>query len=253
LSAAKEQLCLPTKSVLPVVSGYHNKVRDLSEVEQNAFASLAVTYVSKSYGARVTVSKEVLNECIQIFLDNFNQLGVEEIKEAYRLWSIDQLNIKGSAEMYGGEFNAAQFGKIMAAYVEYRMTILGAYLNARAIEKREKEKAEVMERRKEKNLKTFRYDWDMSDADSFQGWRDVPGWWFDIARGNGWIKLTKDQYTKIWERAQWIASLEIEKENGEETNVFKKVLGDALEQKKQARAKVIAGQIAVFEHIKKRK
>jgi hypothetical protein len=250
LSAAKEQLCLPTKSVLPVVSGYHNKVRDLSEVEQNAYASLAVTYVSKSYGARVTVSKEVLNECIQIFLDNFNQLGVEEIKEAYRLWSIGQLNIKGSAEMYGGEFNAAQFGKIMAAYVEYRMTILGAYLNAREIEKREKEKAEVMERRKERNLETFRYDFDTAD---FKDYTEVPGWWFDVARKQGLIKIEKEAALEIFEKAQTIAAIQLEKENGEETNIFKKVLGDALEQKKQARAKLIAGQIAVFEHINKRK
>jgi hypothetical protein len=222
----------------------------LPENIQVGWTSGMIKEVAKSYGSRTVTPENVIVECINIFLDKFSHLGLEEIKEAYRLWSIGQLNIKGSAEMYGGEFNAAQFGKIMAAYVEYRMTILGAYLNAREIEKREKEKAEVMERRKERNLETFRYDFDTAD---FKDYTEVPGWWFDVARKQGLIKIDKKTALEIFEKAQRIAAIQLEKENGEETNIFKKVMGEALEQKKQARAKVIAGQIAVFEHINKRR
>jgi hypothetical protein len=186
--AAQKQLSIPNSIVFPVVSGYHNKVKDLPENIQVGWTSGMIKEVAKSYGSRTVTPENVIVECINIFLDKFSHLGLEEIKEAYRLWSIGQLNIKGSAEMYGGEFNAAQFGKIMAAYVEYRMTILGAYLNAREIEKREKEKAEVMERRKERNLETFRYDFDTAD---FKDYTEVPGWWFDVARKQGLIKIDK--------------------------------------------------------------
>ena len=231
-------------SLMPVIDGYHNQVKNLSEVEQSGKTMVAIIYVSKTYGARVTVGQEVLDECVNIFLDNFCDLGINEITEAYRMWSMGKLTIQGSAEMYGGEFNAAQFAKIMAGYVEYRKQITSAYIDAREVEKYENQKKEAMKIRMQKNMQQFLEEFSNK---SFADWTKIPGWWYDVAKERGLINIEKKRAFEIWEQAKKIADIQIAKENNE-TDIFKRVLGEALKKKTQERAKVIAGQIAVFEY-----
>ncbi len=242
----KETLSLTSNAVYPVISGYLNKVKDLTEIEQSGFTSIAVTYVAQNYGARTIIHTNTIKECINIFLDQFSQLGVEEIKEAYRLWSTAKLNIIGSAEMYGGEFNAAQFGKIMAAYVEYRKQILAAYLNAKhAAQFVEDEHAMQKKRKKafEDNFKTV-----FLNAE-FKTWEQVPANWCDVARKKGLMEITKEDYKRIFTHAKQIAALELNKENDEAKNIYHKVRGEIYAATLQSRAKVISKQIAVFEFL----
>ncbi|MCB0547876.1 MAG: hypothetical protein KDD19_09820 [Phaeodactylibacter sp.] len=215
---------------------------------EEAFARLMVALreVAQDYGARQAVLEETFTECVRITRKKFAGLGIEEIREAYRMWAAGELNLrKGEAEMYGGQFNAAQLGKVLAAYMEQRRVALGAYLRELEDYYREQEKANKKERLKreyeenfERNLRDFQP----------KSWREVPFHWFETAWKRGLIRLTETEQVKVLAQARALALEEAEEEK-EKANIFQRKQVEKLAEGEglEGRAKTIARKLALFQ------
>lgn len=243
---ALSQSGAPRALLEAAVNGYHNQLRSLPPEAAVGCLMAALRDVAQDYGARQAVPEETFTECVRIARRKFGGLGIEEFREAYRMWAAGELNLrKGEAEMYGGQFNAAQLGKVMAAYLELRKTALGAYLRELEAYRQEQEKAGKAERLKreyeenfERKLRAFRPP----------SWREVPAHWFETAWKKGLIRLSPAEQEETLSAARALArrEAEAEKENAGvfQRNQMEKLLrGEELE----GRAKTIARKLALFQ------
>lgn len=206
---------------------------------------LELPQVVKLYGGRTDIDNEILKECAKLIIEKFGFISIPEIKEAYRQWSIGEISVKG-AEMYGGEFNASQLGKILGAYVTRRRKVLGTYL-------REKEEQKEAERREERHLimkEAFDNEFPTIIAKatlSITDWRDVPAFWYEAANKRGMIKFEQGEAVQIFKDAQDLEKAERTSEEEESktlADIFSKQQGNPLE-----RAKVIARKLTVFRKV----
>lgn len=175
--------------------------------------------------------------------NRFGFLSISEIKTAYEMWASGETKIQG-AEMYGGEFNAGQLGKVLGGYREYRKNILSTFLK----EKEEKEREEKEKKRSKILANKFNLEFPkkvMAAKVSFKDWQDVPPFWFDAMKKREWIQLSKDEYLKYWNQSHTLAIDEIKKRKEEETNFFRKYNSDDM----IVIRKTISRQLAVFEKV----
>ena len=104
-----------------VLKGHEFPMRKIEARELKAKLIIKIPLIAKSYGARYDLTNEVLKEAVVLLLNHFPMLGIDEIDEAYRSYAVGDL--QGNAEMYGGEFNVAQLGKVLSLYREKRKSI----------------------------------------------------------------------------------------------------------------------------------
>lgn len=195
--------------------------------------------IAMMYGQRTEASDLMWKECIRMVYEKFPYLSVVELKEAYRQWSIGEIEVKG-AEMYGGEFNAGQLGKILGAYSERRRKVLGTFL-------REKEAAQERLKREERN-RAMQEEFDakfpaMIANAKISDWREVPAFWYESALKRGMIQFEPGEAKQLFEDAKELEL--IERANEQELNT----LGDVFRQAEKdliERAKVIARKLTVF-------
>lgn len=228
------------------ITGYHNQLRHMPMEEAFARLMVALREVAQDYGARQAVLEETFTECVRITRKKFAGLGIEEIREAYRMWAAGELNLrKGEAEMYGGQFNAAQLGKVLAAYMEQRRAALGAYLRELEAYHREQEKASKKERLKREYEENFE-----RILRGFQpkSWREVPFHWFETAWKRGLIRLTETEQVEVLAQARALALEEAEEEK-EKANIFQRKQIEKLAEGEglEGRAKTIARKLALFQ------
>lgn len=189
----------------------------------------------------------VYEECAELILEKFSQLGIEEIKEAYRMWAAGELGEVKGAEMYGGVFNAAQMGKILARYLNRRKEVVGRYLTLKYDKTKEKMKAQKQAEQKAKYEEGFT---GLLASWSGESWQDVPYHWFDTAKKRNMIHYAPGEKRQIWEKAQKAAKMEITTEQQEEENLYRKAsLMKNLECNLEDRAIVIARKMTVFEKL----
>ena len=228
------------------INGYHNQLRHMPAEKAFARLMMAIKEVAQDYGARQAVLEETFTECVRITRKKFAGLGIGEVREAYRMWAAGELNMrKGEAEMYGGQFNAAQLGKVLAAYMEQRRVALGAYLRELEAYYRKQERASKKERLKREYEENFE-----RNLRAFQpaSWREVPFHWFETAWKRGLIRLTKTEQEEVLSQARILALEEAEEEK-EKAGTFQRrqieklIEGEELEE----RAKTIARKLALYQ------
>lgn len=212
--------------------------------------------VAQSYGARHEIDKEVYKECTRLVLSKFPGLGVNEIREAYRMKAAGELELpRGKGEMWGGEFNANQLGEVLAAYMEQRRRALGAYLKLVEEQRREAQRAEIVERQKADFLRIFPER--VRQVSEAKDWREVPEYIFDECRRRKMLKFEPGEADRIMQDAREMAKMEAEYEyeQGVEQGlgVFKlkalrKIADDSTSL--EERAKVIARKITLFRKLK---
>lgn len=231
-----------------VIDGYSNQIRHTEQAAGQIFIELG--QIVKLYGGRSEIDPEVLKESAKNIIDNFGFISVTEIREAYRQWANGETKVKG-AEMYGGEFNAAQVGKIISAYCERRKRVLGTYL-------REKEGRREQEQRKEKK-RIMQEDFEKEfpkmierAREEITDWREIPAYWYQSAIDRDMISFEQGEAVQIFKEAQEIEKAE--RANDDEGKVM--TLGDVFKQTEKDpldRAKVIARKLTVFRKLIERK
>ena len=243
------------------ITGYHQQIRHLMKTQPQRTAAeimQAVKYVAEAYGARQVIGEEVQTEAVLLIRERFAYISVSEIKEAYRLWASGELETlkKGEAEMYGGQFNAAQVGKILAAYCEKRKRVVGAYLRQVEEEKRACQKNEIAERQRSAFEAAFPAEIEKMKANA-KDWRDCPHWLYQEAKRRGLFSFTStEEAHEIYRDALELARLEAQTayadavEAGGNMWKLRDLQLEMEDQKGQgARAKTIAWQITLFRKV----
>ena len=227
-----------------VAVGHAQQIRHLERAA--GLILMELPQVAKMYGGRADIDSEVLKECSKLILEKFGFLSIPEIKEAYRQYSTGEIVVKG-AEMYGGEFNASQLGKILGAYSNRRRKVLGMYLREKEEEKEKaarEEKQRIMKAAFDKEFPRMieRAKTEISE------WREVPAYWYEAANKRNMIQFNQGEAVAIFEEAQQLAKIEIQAEQEGRVLTLKDVIQN---QKKDPieRAKVIARKITVFRKV----
>lgn len=222
----------------------------MDEQTQKDAVQIAVDYVARTYGARTPPSPETIAEAVQVIRRNFSYISVAEIREAYRLWAAGEINAGTGAEMYGGEINAANVGKVVSAYCEHRRLALAAYLRARQEADEDRREAERKNRLRKEYEDNFESMLARARA-SFTDWRDVPLHWFDTCRRRGMIQFEPGEAEEILEDARALADIENEEAKAEAKDPiqFAALVRRAESGDLKSRAKVIARKISVYRKI----
>jgi len=204
---------------------------------------IKVQWIAKKYGARREIDSVVYEACVDLIMEQFSGLGIEEIEHAYQLWAAGKID---ALEMYGGEFNATQLGRVLSSYKKWRMKIVRAYLD----EKEKQEKAEA-EAKKAEELKDYLYD-NMPEMlragkEKYDSWQNVPVHWFDVCWHLHLIRFSEEKKAAYLKRATELAKQEQRKDI--EALQSSPGLGEAQSRDLTARAKAIARKLAVYDLI----
>lgn len=227
----------------------------MDKLQAAALIQAELEKVAESYGARLEAGPAVISECTQLIIAKFAGIGVNEIREAYRMKAAGELNIpKGKGEMWGGMFDAGQLGVVLSAYMEQRRKALGAYLRGHqeAAEKAQKERR-AQERQAEFDR---RFPEIISRMQArAKDWRDCPAHLYEGARRRGLFRFDSIQEAHdIFQDALALARLEkegayqeaLERGGAGMFRLRELKLEASSHEGIESRAKVIARQITLF-------
>lgn len=227
-------------TVMAAVTGYHDQLRRMEDPARVLAQQLP--FIAQEYGARTAILPHVQSECIRLILEKFGHIGFNEIREAYRLYASGEIRIKGG-EMYGGEFNAGQLGKVLSAYNEHRKQIIAAYTEALHVTAEEIEEAKRAEESRMRFEAKFR-EWLKKAKAEQTDWRDIPAYYYDAAMNRGLIEFKPGEKRQIWEDALILAETEFQEDV--ESEFGRKVNAVLQQDQLEGRARVIAQKLSVF-------
>lgn len=184
--------------------------------------TLIVRHIANVFGARATVDDATMKECVRIAREKFKNLGLPEFVEAYRLWASERFP---ALEMYGGQFNATQFARVLAGYKKYRHEISQAL----AKEKNDAHAQAEAERRKAFHVAQYNRSRNafpqtvqsVIKSDRYASPQLVPVHWYEFAEHNAMIVLEPGEKVGFCKRAlsdieqECAAKLEAKKESGD--------------------------------------
>ena len=239
-----ENMGLTRASTEAIIKGWGSPIRKMDSLSAQLQVLTAVTRASLDYGMRSEVPDRIYKECVTVVLEKFAHIGVEEIREAYRANAAGELDTKGKGEMWGGEFNCANFTAIIAAYCEKRRKVVAAYTNA-LHEAKEQARAEA---KREKWRLEFEQNFDdllRQVAEKAEGWPDCPEYLYHSCEKRGKIDLSVEEKRDLLSRAKEClrASRILENMGGQPFTV----LAVRKPENEEERAKVVARQIALWE------
>lgn len=193
---------------------------------------------AQAYGARHEMAPTVAKECAKLVAQKFPQLAIPEIREAYRQWAAGQIQADG-ADMYGGSFNAAQLGKVLAAYCKKRDRIAAAIRRAQQAHDEDQRQAAITEAQRQQFAKLFPLKFEQLRSTATT-WADVPVYFFDVLWKRQLIQVTV-QYSKTTRQRAIVLAQEAIKED----NIADRARG--IKWSLEDRTMSIAKRIAVFE------
>lgn len=238
--------------------GYACQVRHMDKARAAGMIQIELERVAASYGARQDIGEGVFSECTQIIISKFPGIGVNEIREAYRMKAAGELESlpKGKGEMWGGVFNAEQLGAVLAAYMQQRRKALAAYLRHKAEVMEAAEKEAIRERQRSEFERAFPALIEKMKEEA-KDWRDCPFYLFEASWKRGLIRLEEGEKESIMEDARQLARMEAEnayaeaEESGGRGIFRMRELRKAMEDERgiEARAKTIARQLTLYRKI----
>lgn len=162
--------------------------------------------VSLAYcGAAVaTVPPVVWDECLSLLQNQFPNIGIYEIRQAFELAAASKLDVNIVA--YRGQFTVDILGKVLAAYSEYRKAIHAAIIN-----EREKEEEDRMIReRQSRMMRSYEVVQNKFHAlvqcnNEIEKWQDVKAGDFIAMKEAGLLSVPETEKGKIWVKAKYEA------------------------------------------------
>ena len=242
-------------TVKAVASGRQLPIRAMT-VEQRAIGITGMLWhIIPKYGGRNEVSDETVDEAVELIVNHFSFLGVDELLEAYRLWQAGAFKAEG---MYYGDFTIAQLGSVLRGYTNHRRTVSQAI----AMEEIAIVKAEENEARQELNAK--RYEEDLENFFNYihDFWvgkatgpeigseEDVPAHWFGMATNLDLLHW-ENQSDKgpFWTRAKRLARRSIARQLTGDNKVAAAFVRKNRKDVQKARATIYGHRVVVFERL----
>lgn len=204
---------------------------------------IEIRKIAEQYGGRIKSDDAIIGECVKLTLNNFKLIGIEEVREAFRAYASGLLEV--NAEMYGGVFNVAVFGKVLSGWVEYRRKVIDKYLKIQQAAQQEENERRKEEFFKSKHDQEFE-NWIAKGKAEYKTWEDVPEWFYDTATRLKYLKIGKEEAIAIFDEAKKIAAMQKEEERGQIAMMKDARRLTAKGFDIEARQKTIARKIAVF-------
>jgi len=209
-----KRMSLPLDKMQVIVNGYRNKIRDLNQTEavnhlQKSLAYLTKLYMGVQLGAEDT---PLLVEGADFVRTKYSHLGLEEIREAFRLANDLQVNLKA----YYGTFSLISIGELLDTYTKYRNKVIDQLIDQqKKIDEQKRKDAE----REDKNvqarqdaIETFKLAVKArNELPLYDHWSKVPQNWHDILLNEGLIEVTPELKKDVAGRAKDTARLEFER------------------------------------------
>lgn len=216
----------------------------LPEMDGVAAVSVAIDFVATTYG-RGKPDKAVKAECIRLFQTDFRKLNPEEIREAYRQFSLNEIK-PTSGEMYGGQLTAHSFGRVLSAYSERRKTVHHNFLKAELDAKRESQRKQIEASKQKDYILRFPEILESAKATAAT-WKDAKAHWYDTLEDKGRIELSNADKKIIFKVAVQLArseGVEMMQSNALTiSNTYRQ-----MEASTDDRAKVISKKLVVFHY-----
>lgn len=230
-----------------VAQGHNTQLRKMDSVTAIARLTLEIPQVAKIYGARYDVSENVLSESIRLVMKKFGRLGLIEIREAYRQHASGELKVPGG-EMWGGEFNVAQIGKILTAYCQNRSKVLSEILKLESEIKEAEHQAKIHILKQAEFDKTFPKEV-LTKRKEIENWFDVPSFWYQLILDRGWIEFYEGEAKEIFEEAKELARIELKKKESQRNQLSIQERFKMTIPTEDELAKRIARQLTIFKKV----
>lgn len=187
LSINNQLVQVGTKSIIEF--GLENQIRNY--VSHKKFIPQLKEVISTIWEHYCGANPELLTvefetEVIDLITNKFGSLGINEIKEAFRLASINIIH--SDLRSFNGRISTQTIGNTLQAYSEYRKPVV-AELKRIALEKERLEMNEADKKKKEEYMLHVR-DW--YENVSPKSWRDCPFYFLDTLVGEKLIEVNVD-------------------------------------------------------------
>jgi len=191
----------------------------------------------------------------------YSHLGLEEIREAFRLANDLQVNLKA----YYGTFSLISIGELLDAYTKYRNKVINQLLDEqKRIDDAKRKEAEKVDKNKEAvqdAIEAFTLAVKCKDEmPMFDNWAAIPQNWYDILLREKLIEVTPEMKKKVATIAKDRARLEfesciysdkfVEVDKVHAKKIIKLLSNDELHPDFVARWKSIYSKKIVWEYIK---
>lgn len=203
-------------STLPVRRDFVDKIwvahlspiRSLDSVDAATFLSLELRKLARLYGCRVEIQDFVLEGCVDLVMDQFSLLGLQEIGLAFQMAAAGRFDFE--LNLYGS-FDAGILGKVLGAYVRERRGVLAGVSRALEVSENSELERRQLAARREAALALFPEQLEERRG-KLKCWQDVPFHWYDLARDLGMISFEKGEAMAIYKEAKQLARREIHKD-----------------------------------------
>lgn len=235
-----------TQEEINLLNNKKHAIESLPREIRNDKISYMLEHCFTMYGQRKDVDAAMLSLSVLSVIENFAFLSVNEIKEAFKEYSLGK--IKG-IEPYGGEFTVLTLNRILTGFVEKRFGLL------KSINEKKNEVDKMIEYEIKSKIEADKFEAEfIQDVKNYlnraKTYSDIPGHLYKQLDKRNMIDIPLEAKKEIFQRA-----VEIEKEELRKEMYFAKeksrvqTIKDILKSDKGTdRAKVIAGQIALFEN-----
>ncbi len=185
--------------VTSIRNGMLAPIRTMDQRALDETGSMELQAVSLAYcgAAIVTVPPIVWSECISLLQNQFPNIGIYEIRQAFELAAASKLDVNIVA--YRGQFTVDILGKVLSAYSEYRKAIHAALVN----EQRKDFEQDLQEERVRRMTNLLEHNQSkwyalMQSNNRFERWQQINTADYKVVDGLGMIKPDKDEKIKIW-------------------------------------------------------
>ena len=186
-------------------------------------------------------------EARQLIIDKFGNLGVNEIREAFRLASVNVLNVNLSS--YGGKVGLQVIGDCLSKYVEHRRPLAAEIRKAQ--EQQQQLAQQEADFKKKQEFQEYALHWFETMKGSVK-LSDCKFYFYDALEAMGKITTTPDKQVAYFKRAKEMIQAELEsKKKGlrtlNESHALKQELNALAQGDAKQRCINRAKELALFE------
>ena len=160
------------------------------------------------------IMKQTIIEASKFVLAKFSHLGVSEIKDAFQMAAANEFE-DVNMTAYFGQMSISTLGDILDAYTKHRNKTIAKYLELKDKAQKQYDKEVEKEERNNAARQKIKTDIDAAIISIQQGiyfwqsWQDVPVHYAEIAIANGWLEVSGEFKTRIWNESKELAKKEL--------------------------------------------
>lgn len=195
-----------------VAFGIENKIRDVQthpKFKDNLYEVIKTIWEIYCGADPTMLTDEFLHEASQNIIKKFGMLGVNEIKEAFRLASNNV--ISSDLRSFGGRISVQVIGKTLDSYLEYRKPIAAEIMKEQNEQNRIQKEIDDSQSRNDYQKIVFEF-WESGQP---KQWQDCPYYFLETLLELGIVELEQHKKHEFYKSAKEyrIGELERKKSN----------------------------------------